>query len=96
MRGNAHVRFGGRAEETDMLESTHRASARPDHTHAAMLIAQGEHPRAIMERMGHSTINVTLGTYGHMFPAIDEQLDDSLGSRWERARSAPTAKITSL
>lgn len=35
-----------------------------------------------MERMGHSTINVTLGTYGHMFPAIDEQLDDALARRY--------------
>lgn len=30
MRGNAHVRFGGRAEETDAPKSTHRASVRPD------------------------------------------------------------------
>ena len=46
----------------------------------AFLIAEGAHPRAIMERMGHSTINVTLGTYGHLFPAIDEQLDDALAT----------------
>ena len=32
------------------------------HSYAAMLIAQGAHPRAIMERMGHSTITVTLDT----------------------------------
>ena len=29
MRGNAHVRFGGRAEETDRPQGRHRASARP-------------------------------------------------------------------
>lgn len=52
------------------------------HTYAAFLIAEGAHPRAIMERMGHSTINVTLGTYGHMFPAIDEQLDMALADRY--------------
>ncbi len=55
------------------------------HTYAAFLIAEGAHPRAIMERMGHSTINVTLGTYGHLFPAIDEQLDDALALRFARA-----------
>ncbi len=43
-----------------------------------------------MERMGHSTINVTLGTYGHMFPAIDEQLDIALAARLTRA-SIPTS-----
>ncbi|MCP4306392.1 MAG: site-specific integrase [bacterium] len=55
------------------------------HTYAAFLIAEGAHPRAIMERMGHSTINVTLGTYGHLFPAIDEQLDDALAQRFAGA-----------
>ena len=30
------------------------------HTCAALLIAQGAHPRAIMERLGHSNITVTL------------------------------------
>lgn len=29
MRGNAHVRFGGRAEETGWEQSRYRASARP-------------------------------------------------------------------
>ena len=31
MRGNSHVRFGGRAEETDQPQDWHRASARPNH-----------------------------------------------------------------
>ncbi len=48
------------------------------HTYAALLIAQGAHPRAIMERMGHSTITVTLDNYGHLFPKLDEALDDAL------------------
>jgi integrase len=44
------------------------------HSYAAMLIGQGAHPRAIMERMGHSTITVTLDTYGHLLPKIDAAL----------------------
>lgn len=55
------------------------------HTYAAFLIAKGAHPRAMMERMGHSTINVTLGTYGHLFPSIDAQLDDALGDLYLHA-----------
>jgi integrase len=34
------------------------------HTHAAMLIAQGEHPKVIQNRLGHSSIKITLDTYG--------------------------------
>ena len=49
------------------------------HTCAAMLIADGAHPRAIMERLGHSSIKVTLDTYGHLFPALDEALTDEIG-----------------
>jgi integrase len=48
------------------------------HSYAAMLIAQGAHPRAIMERMGHSTITVTLDTYGDLLPKIDAALDEAL------------------
>jgi integrase len=39
------------------------------HTCAALLIAQGAHPRAIMERRGHSSITVTMDTYGHLLPS---------------------------
>jgi integrase len=66
------------------------------HTYAAFLIAEGAHPRAIMERMGHSTINVTLGTYGHLFPAIDAQLDQALGTRWTNARPGRGGVISAL
>jgi hypothetical protein len=37
------------------------------HTHAALLIAQGEHPKVIQERLGHASIKTTLDTYGHLF-----------------------------
>jgi integrase len=51
------------------------------HTHAAMLIAQGEHPKVIQNRLGHSSIKVTLDTYGHLFEGLDEaaaeRLDDA-------------------
>ena len=55
------------------------------HTYAAFLIAEGAHPRAMMERLGHSTINVTLGTYGHLFPNLEQRIDDALGERYRGA-----------
>ncbi len=57
------------------------------HSYAAMLIGQGAHPRAIMERMGHSTITVTLDNYGHMFPQLDAALDDALDGVYRGAAS---------
>jgi integrase len=60
------------------------------HTYASFLIAEGAHPRAIMERMGHSSVQVTLGTYGHVLPGIDERLTSGLD---DAARAARRDKI---
>lgn len=48
------------------------------HTCAALLIAQGAHPRAMMERLGHSSVQVTIDRYGHLLPSLDETLVDGL------------------
>ena len=55
------------------------------HTCVALLIAQGAHPRAIMERLGHSTIDLTLGRYGHLFPSLDAELVDGLEASFRQA-----------
>jgi integrase len=34
----------------------------------SQLIAQGETAAYVRDQMGHSSINVTLDTYGHLFP----------------------------
>ena len=52
------------------------------HTAASFMIAANAHPRAIMERLGHSSINVTLGTYGHLLPSLDEELTRKLNAQW--------------
>jgi integrase len=44
------------------------------HTHASLLIAMGAHPKAIQERLGHSSITVTLDVYGHLFPGVGDEL----------------------
>ena len=50
------------------------------HSHAALLIREGLHPKVIQERMGHSSIRTTLDTYGHLFPGLDEAAADALDS----------------
>ena len=44
------------------------------HTHACMLLNNGWNPKAVQERLGHSSIRVTMDVYGHLFPDIQEQL----------------------
>ena len=50
------------------------------HSHVAYLINQGVEPLIIKERLGHKNIQITLNTYGHLYPsrqkAIAEMLDE--------------------
>lgn len=66
------------------------------HSYAAMLIAEGAHPRAIMERLGHSTIQVTLGTYGHVFPSLEASLTAALDDVYRKAEPIPPAEVREI
>jgi integrase len=55
------------------------------HTCAALLIAQGAHPKAIQAHLGHSSIQVTMDRYGHLFPDALEQLADRLDAARDQA-----------
>lgn len=44
------------------------------HTAVAILIEDGAHPKLIQARMGHSSITMTMDTYGHLFPTADAEL----------------------
>jgi hypothetical protein len=48
------------------------------HTHVALLIARGEHPKLIETRLGHSSIQITLDLYGHLFEGLDEEAAERL------------------
>ena len=40
------------------------------HTYASLLMAAGVSPRVVQERLGHSSVTMTLGTYSHTTPAL--------------------------
>lgn len=42
------------------------------HTHATQLLRQGIHPKIVSERLGHSAIGITLDTYSHVLPGMQE------------------------
>ncbi len=53
------------------------------HTCAALLIAQGSHPKEIQERLGHSTIRLTFDRYAHLLPSLDDRLRDGLEAAYQ-------------
>jgi integrase len=42
------------------------------HTHASIMLKQGIHPKIVQERLGHSSIEMTLDIYSHVMPGIQE------------------------
>lgn len=49
------------------------------HTHATLLLALGENPKVVQERLGHTTIRMTLDTYSHTLPGMQESATAVLG-----------------
>lgn len=41
------------------------------HTWATLALESGVHPRVVQERLGHSTVAITLGIYSHVSPTLD-------------------------
>jgi integrase len=55
------------------------------HSFAGMLIASGIHAATILDMMGHSSITVTVDTYGHRLPGLDEEAASGLETMLQRA-----------
>jgi integrase len=51
------------------------------HSHATQLLASGVHPKIAQERLGHSSISITLDLYSHTV----ESLQDEAASRVDAA-----------
>lgn len=65
------------------------------HTHATMLMGMGFNPKVVQERLGHSTIGMTMDTYSHVSSGMQDDVARVLGSvsnpvavSGENARSA--------
>jgi integrase len=43
------------------------------HTCATLLLGKGVHPKFVQELLGHATITITLDTYSHVIPAMEDQ-----------------------
>lgn len=58
------------------------------HTCAALLISQGAHIKALQNHLGHSSIQVTLDHYGHLYEDDLERLASGLDATYRSARSS--------
>jgi integrase len=44
------------------------------HSHASLLLAAGTNPKVVQERLGHASITLTLNTYSHVIPSLQEEV----------------------
>ncbi|MEC4688648.1 MAG: tyrosine-type recombinase/integrase [Nitrospirota bacterium] len=48
------------------------------HTSASLLLSAGVHPKVVSERLGHAGVSITLDTYSHVLPGLQEEAADLL------------------
>ena len=48
------------------------------HTCATLLLKKGVHPKYVQELLGHATIAITLDTYSHVLPGMDDGIAESM------------------
>ena len=58
------------------------------HTAATLLLAKGVHPKVVQERLGHSSVNLTLDTYSHLMPALQRDAADKLDELFGKGKGA--------
>jgi integrase len=67
------------------------------HSHASLMLKQGVHPKIVQERLGHSTIAITLDTYSHVSPGLQEaaakHFDDAFTTRYNKRENQTIEKF---
>ena len=48
------------------------------HSAATLMLQEGIHPKVVQERLGHSDISLTLNTYSHVLPSMQEEAAEKM------------------
>ena len=59
------------------------------HTCASMLLQQGVHPKIVQERLGHSSISITLDLYSHVVPGLQHAAADKMDAIFNKSVTNP-------
>ena len=51
------------------------------HTWASLALAAGVHPKVVSDRLGHSTIAITIDTYSHAIPSLDAEAASTVAAQ---------------
>ena len=59
------------------------------HTHASLMLKQGIHPKVVQERLGHSSMQITLDTYSHVAPGLQQAVATSFDEAFSNRYTKP-------
>ena len=63
------------------------------HSHASLMLKQGIHPKIVQERLGHANIAVTLDTYSHVAPGLQQaaakRFDEAFSTSYNADENQP-------
>ena len=59
------------------------------HSHATQLLSAGVHPKIAQERLGHSTISITMDLYSHVTETMQEDAAARLDAAFRGGKIRP-------
>jgi integrase len=82
--GYLFVKENGEAYHPDYISKVFEAAVRRSkqprirfhdlrHTYATLALSAGVHVKIVSERLGHANVQITLDTYSHAIPALEEE-----------------------
>jgi len=66
------------------------------HSHATQLLVEGVHPKVVQERLGHSSIAITLDLYSHVIGTLQEDAASRLDLAFAPAITRPSLAAKKL
>ena len=61
------------------------------------MLKQGIHPKVVQERLGHSSIQITLDTYSHITPGLQKaaasRFDEAFSLKYNTATEKSSSKL---
>ena len=63
------------------------------HTHASLMLQAGVHAKVVSERLGHASVGITLDTYSHVLPGVQEEAAETFSNFSDHAIDSDVAKM---
>jgi len=63
------------------------------HSHATHMLAAGVHPKIAQERLGHSSVGITLDLYSHVLPGMQEEAVSRVDAVFQAALNRRSRKV---